>query len=575
MRIDNTQLDNAQNFSAGATWTQGPNPTTASQAAGYGYASFLLGIVGGATSFTSPVTAQELYYGAYFQDTFRVTPKLTLNYGLRYDYQAPRTDRYNAATNFDFTGAVPLNAPGLNLHGVLAFPGTGGLPRGASDPDRNNFAPRFGFAYAFAPKTVFRAGGGVFYSTSHLMADTGGRSGFSTTNNMVTSIDNITPLNYFDNPFPDGMAYPTGNKLGPATLLGQAISFIQRHTVAPYAFQWNAGIQREFPGSVLLDVAYVASRGVKLEDNRQYNQLPDSYLSLGNALNTTSPNPFFGQITTGTLAQANLSRTQLLRPFPQFGAVQSTNTGWGRSMYHSLQVKGEKRFTHGLTFLASYSFSKLMDDVSSSFAGEAVGGTAVQDWNNLRAEWAVSPYDQAHSLACSYIWELPFGPRRRFWSGLRGAPGHIVGGWQVQGVTTFRYGSPLGMLSATNTTGSAGGNQRPNWTGKSANLGDARSVNLWFDPTQFSQPPAFTFGTAPRTLANLRGDGTKNVNFTASKMFRIIEGHNLQFRAEFFNFFNTPRFAPPGQSYLSPTFGIVSTQMNNPRVIQLALKYIF
>src|SRR5262249_40437077 len=156
-----------------------------------------------------------------------VTPKLTLNMGLRYEYQAPRTDRYNQLTNFDFNGAVPLMAPGLNLHGVLEYPGTDGLSRGLTNPDRNNFGPRLGYSYHLTRKTVLRGGSGIFYSNG-LLADTGGLSGFSAANSVVTSIDGFRPTNYIDNPFPNGLVRPTGSKLGAATMLGQAVSFIQR-----------------------------------------------------------------------------------------------------------------------------------------------------------------------------------------------------------------------------------------------------------------------------------------------------------------------------------------------------------
>ncbi len=563
-------------FSFDRAFVQGPDPTRASTTAGYGYASFLLGTPAGGTTALSPaIAAQYQYYAGYVQDTFRATPRLTLNLGLRYEYSAPRTDRFNQLTNFDVNGAVPLAAPGLNLRGVLQFPATGGLPRGQTNPDRNNFAPRFGLSYQISRKTVVRGGGGVFYAPLQSGTGADGLSGFSAQTAVLTSLDGITPLDFLDNPYPRGIVQPTGGSLGSKTLLGQSVAYVQRGEVTPYSLQWNADVQHQLPGAVLFDVAYVGSRGVKLAGGRTWNQLPDQYLGLGNDLRTLVANPFFGQIAQGPLGAATVARAQLLRPFPQFGDVTAASSGFGNSIYHSLQVKAEKQFAKGLTFLASYTFSKLIDDVGGPFAGEATGAAGIQNWNNLRAERAVSNLDQPHSLVASYIWELPWGPGKRFIGGDQGVIGKIVGGWQVQGVTAFQSGSAIGVSASPNTTFSQGGGQRANWTGNSANLGSAATIDRWFDTSQFSAPAPYTFGTASRSMGNVRAAGTRNFDFTIAKNTSIREEHRIQFRAEFFNLFNTPWFSPPGGVLGTPTFGIVSSQMNRPRVIQLGLKYSF
>src|SRR5262249_33366058 len=217
--------------------------------------------------------------------------------------------------------------------------------------------------------------------------------------------------------------------LGAATMVGQAVSFIQRDGPNPYSVQWNFDIQRELPAGVVFDVAYVGNRGVRLEGSRTWDQLPDSALALGSQLLTQVPNPFYGQITQGALATPTVSRAQLLRPYPQFNGAGATNLPFGNSNYQGLQSKVEKRFASGVTFLASYSFSKLINDISSQFAGEAVGGAGVQDWNNLKAEKSVSAYDQTHSLVFSYIWELPFGKGKAVLGSVNGVLSKIVGGW--------------------------------------------------------------------------------------------------------------------------------------------------
>jgi hypothetical protein len=457
----------------------------------------------------------------------------------------------------------------------LVFPGVGGLPRGQTNPDRNNWAPRAGFSYQLTPKTVIRGGAGIFYAVMHIQSELQGISGYSSQNTVVSSLDGITPATFLDNPYPQGLIYPTGSSLGLATLLGQNVQFIQRNAVNPYALQWNFNIQRELPGTVLFDIAYVANRGVKLESARTYNQLPDSALALGDSLRTLVPNPFAGQIMQGALASPTVSRAQLLRPFPHFTNVSAAALGFGNSIYHSLQVKVERRFARGMTFLTSYTYSKLIDDVGGQFAGETVGGTGVQNWNNLRAERGVSRFDQAQSLVFSYVWELPFGRGRTIFGGTPGVLAKVIEGWQVQGVLSFQSGSPLGVSANNNATFSQGGGQRPNWTGTSASLGGNSTPDQWFDGTQFNQPPPYTFGNAPPTMGDLRADGARNLDFTLAKNTRIREGHTIQLRAETFNLTNTTRFGIPGQTFGAPTFARVSTQLNSPRVIQLALKYVF
>src|ERR1035438_5149641 len=243
-----------------------------------------------------------------------MTPRLTLNYGLRWDYETPRSDRYNQLSNFNYSAAPPLNVPGLNLHGVLEFVGVGGQSRYQGNPDYNNFAPRFGLAYHLNDKTVIRTGGGLFYSNiwGTGTASAGfGSSGFINSTTIVTSQNGVNPTTFLNNPFPTGLVPPTGSSLGGATLLGQAIDFYDRGTLTPYSEQWNFNIQRQLPGKVLLEVGYMGSRGLKFPINALLNQLPTADLALGNSLRTTVPNPFYGQISTGVLANATVAQAQL------------------------------------------------------------------------------------------------------------------------------------------------------------------------------------------------------------------------------------------------------------------------
>ena len=400
------------------------------------------------------LTAQGIYYGIYLQDDFKVTPRLTLNLGLRYEYESPRTERFNQLANFDFQARPPLEAPGLDLRGGLTFVGVGGRPRAQWKPDRNNLAPRFGFAYGLTPKTILRGGFGVFFAPNFAGAGTGpvpfGLSGFSATTNFVGTRDGVTPANFLRDPYPQGINRPTGNRLGLGTLLGESIGFVDRSNRIPYSEQWNLNVQRELPSHILLEVAYVGSRGVKLYGHRQLNQLPDEFLTLGDRLRDLVPNPFFGQITTGALSGPTVSRGQLLRPFPHFLDVQAANSTWGASTYHAGQVKVERRFASGFSLLASYTFSKLLDDVTGNFFGEALSGQdQFQNWNNLRAERSVSSLDTPQRFVAGYIWELPLGTDKRYLAG--GWAGRVLAGWQTQGIVMLASGNVLGVTSTNNT----------------------------------------------------------------------------------------------------------------------------
>jgi hypothetical protein len=520
----------------------------------------------------SPALAMETkYYAGYVQDDWKVTSKLTLNLGARYELETPRTERYNQMANFNYQAPVPLNVPGLTLKGGLSYPGVNGTSRYQANIDANNLSPRFGFAWHATPKTVVRGGAGVFYANNWGVGSSPlsfGLSGFSASTSMVSSLDGVTPLNTVSNPYPTGLNKPTGSSLGAGTLLGQSISYYDRGNVTPYTVQWNLDIQRELPHGVLFDVAYVGTRGLKLALNRTWNQLPDSALALGNGLRTLVTNPFYGQITSGALSSPTVAAAQLLVPYPQFTGVTSDVDDWGASMYQALQVKLEKRYSHGFTTLISYTYSKMMDDSAGAFSGETLGGGAIQDWNDLKAEWGTSTIDQTQRLIFNVIYELPF------FHSQKGLTGHLLGGWELGIIGSFYSGSPLGVTSATNGTDSQGGGQRPNWNGVNPGISDPTPYQ-WFNTSVFSTPAAYTFGNAPRTYNGARSDWTRGADISLHKNAHLTEKLTLQIRADAFNLSNTPVFSPPNVSYGSAAFGTVSSQANQPRVLQLGLKLLF
>ena len=562
--------DTATNFGFAPTWTQGPNATAASATAGSGLATFLLGIPSGAVT-PAPALAQTTkYYGGFIQDAWKITPKLTVNIGFRYEFEAPRTDRFNQLSNFDFNAASPLKVTGFDLKGGLTFPGTGGLARTQGNPDRNNFGPRVGIAYKIANHTVVRTGGGLFYAGFTGLgggAAAFGVSGYAATTSVVTSLDGVNPTVNWSNPYPNGFNKPTGSSNGLSTLLGQTVQFFDRGNVAPYSGQWNFNIQQELPRNILFEIGYAGSRGLNQFENRQFNQLRSDQLALGDRLRETVPNPFFGKIAVGALSGATVARAQLLRPYPQFDAVTGQNSTYGSSTYHALEMKVEKRYASGLSMLASYTYSKMMEIGNSGFSGEALGSGGFQNWNDLGSEKSVGISDQTHRVIVNAVYELPIFKLSK---GFKRA---VLGGWQVSGIWSGFSGGPLGVSSNVNNTFSQGGGQRPNWSGISAKISNPTTAR-WFDTTQFTNPPNYTFGNTGRTFNDLRSDVTRQLDATVSKNFRIRERITLQFRSEFFNLSNTVRFAPPNTSFGNVQFGQVTAQGNQPRVIQFSLKLI-
>ncbi len=563
--------DQATNFSFGPNFTQGPNPASPTANTGLGLATFLLGIPGGGVNPAPALAQTNKYMAGYVQDAWKVTPKLTVNLGFRYDFETPRTDRFNQLSNFDFAAPSPLKVTGLDLKGGVTFPGVNGRSRYNAKPDRNNFAPRVGIAWRVNSKTVIRTGGGLFYAgLTGLGGSTGpfGISGYQAPTNIVSSLDGVTPIVSLSNPFPNGFNKPTGSSAGLSTLLGQGVQFFDYGNYTPYSGQWNLGIQRELPGSVLFEVSYAGSRGVGLYENRQWNQLDPGQLSQGDALRQQVSNPFFGQIAVGALASRTVARAQLLRPLPQFDGVSSQNASWATSSYHALEMKAEKRFASGMNVMASYTYSKTMDYGIGTFGGETLGGGGVQNWSNLAAEWSSSTIDQTHRYIMNAVYELPFFKKQA------GFLPKVFGGWQMGGIWMGFSGGPLGIGSNVNNTFSQGGGQRPNWNGTSPCVSNP-TADRWLDATVFSNPSAYTFGNLGRTMNGCRSDVTSQIDMTLTKNTRIKERLNVQFRTEMFNITNTVRFSPPNQTFGNPQFGQIAAQNNQPRVIQFGLKLIF
>ena len=571
IRVNNRESrDTSGNYNFGAGFTQGPNPNTASATAGNGLASLLLGTGSGdLIQNFKDVASQSFYHAVYLQDDWRVTKRLTLNLGVRYDVDLPRTDRYNRMNYFDPNAPSPLASAVPGLKGGLVF--VDGNNRYQYPVDTNNLAPRIGFAYQANDRTVIRGGWANVYAPSPQQASgTVGPYGYRVQTDWVGSLDGITPYNTLANPFPGGFVTPTGAAGGLTTGAGGSIQAFLRDTVTPYAMQWNFNLQRQLPGDLLLQAGYVGNRGLQLQRNTEsgldIDQLNSQYLSLGSRLNQLVDNPFYGVVNNGVLAARQVSMGQLLRPYPQYTSLVPLYSSGASSTYHSLQTRLTKRYSHGLQLDGSYTWSKVLDN----------GGADHQDSYNILADRAVTSYDVSHRFVASYIYELPFGHGRRFGSSAPAIVSAVLGGWQVNGITTVQSGTPL-RITANNTSGLGNPTERANTNGNSPLLqGDVHDrLNRYFDTSVFSQPAAFTLGNTAAYYGDLRSHYQNNTDLSLFKQFTPREGLRIQFRAEAFNVFNRVQFGSPNTSVTSTSFGVITSQANTPRDIQFGLKVLF
>jgi hypothetical protein len=571
-------------FSFANAQTQGPNPNTTSATAGNAFASFLLGVgSSGSMPIGSGNALSDWYMAGYVQDNIHLTNKLTINVGLRYETESPYTDRHNQLNYFSDTVSSPAANPTFpSLKGGLVFAGVNGGSSSVYDWNTKQFGPRAGFAYTPMQNTVIRGGGGIVFAPLELSNNAVGfvpSTGFSSSTNWAPlTSGGLVPQNLLRDPFPQGLVKPAGSSLGAGTAVGQSVSTWGQHPSTPTAYQWNFGIQRQLPWDVLLEGAYVGSRGLHLTHNYNANSLNPSYWSMGTALQATVANPFSSYVTVGNLSNPTIARQQLLLPYPQFTGVSSVNQTWGDSNYHSAQFKFHKRTSHGLSILAVYTFSKWISNVTSQDAPiGTTNNSAVQNWYDLRAERSLAENDIPQALTVNVVGELPVGRGRLLLHDAHGLLEKMVGGWSVSGIITQQNGSPLTM-SATTTIG---GN-RPNWVpGVNPQLPSSRSkadkVAQWFNTSAFVTPAAFTLGNVSRSIGVVRSPGMHNMDLTMVKETQLLEGLHMQFRAEAFNLTNTAHFGLPDTGLSSPTYGQLTTLLPSPwaRQIQFAAKFTF
>ena len=576
------RVNQRNNFQPGAvsgeyqfTRTLTSNPQDTSGNTGFGLATFLLGAVSGG-SLNSPIARADgwRYYSGFAQDDYRIVPRLTLNLGVRYDVIAAPTDRFDRYSNFNPTATNPVTG----TPGVLQYAGID-FGRQAYDTDYNNVGPRAGFAYdVFGNgRTVVRGGYGVFYYHSASF-DYPATQGYAVNTPFQSPEGTAFPA-FQLSAGPPRLLEPSGNSLGPLSFLGNNVTYFERKRPTPAMQQWNVNVQRELPGSTLVELAYAGSRGTHIVGyGYDLNQLAPEHLALGLRLEDRVPNPFAGVMPPGTpLSGATITRRQALRPYPAYLDITVSNPPAHSTEYHSGQFKVERRFSGGLGFLGAYTYSRLVGDVGRNFIDfGTVGGApqgnvmCAQDARfNRRACWSIEPQDVTHQFALTGLYELPFGRGRRFLSA-GGILSQILGGFQVNGALTLRSGLPLVVRGANN----GGFADRPNLVGDPRLPSEERTPQRWFNTSAFAAAAPFSTGTAPRTISAARGPGFSSVDLAVTKNVVFSDTLRLQFRSEFFNLFNRVNYMQPDMNFLSGGFGSISLA-HEPRRVQFGLKLYF
>lgn len=628
-------LTPAGSFSFNRFATRGPTPALAAgsiaEATGSSFASFLLGIPSGITQeVVQPITIYHHYGAGYVQDDWKIRRDLTLNLGLRWDFETGTASPQQQVTTFDFDAASPLQGR-LNLTnldpavaalnpGIRNLPGDLSFPEGAqTKTNKNRFAPRLGFAYSFDNKTTLRGGLGMFFLPISLEAVTAVGVNF-TNSQSQTGLDTAqvsANTVFLNDPFRiAGLQGVVGNTRGEFTRLGDSIAgVVEPERPNPYNMMYNLVLQRELAKNLVLDIAYVGSRGRNLPSRDvNLNQISSDALAYARAnfnqpntcgasacasvaafLAFAVPNPFAGLNTPATpintqITGATIPRAQLLRRFPQYTTVTWSRPLIGRSNYNALQLNLQKRFSKGWSALVNYTWSKLLDTGGVGNGASFTDPTNADDIFNFDEEYSYSTLDVPHRITASFTYELPVGRGKWIgneWNGLTNA---FLGGWQISGTGVWQRGAPL---TITNATAFAGGGsvlttignsqRRPNRVSgvdpMPFDIGEQVRQGLSiFDPAAFSNPSdtLFEFGSAARTYNDIRRDNYKNVDLSIIKNVNFNEGkQKLQVRGEFINAFNWVVFGTPGLQVGSNTFGIITTQGNRPRTIQLVGRYTF
>ncbi len=584
-------IENSSRFSTAAspridfsnTWTRGPIDNSAPAPFGQDFASFLLGLpTGGTMSRAAAYTEKSSVLALYAHDDWRVNDTLTVNLGLRWEIEQPLTEA-NGQFVSGFDGETPLPiaatvqeryarnpiaeipASQFAVRGGLLYPDTGG-PQAAWERNLGNIMPRAGFAWLATETTSVRGGYGLYYDVLGTNRITVSQVGYSRDTALTPSLDSgQTFIATLANPFPSGLLEPVGSGLGLMTNVGQAVTFPYVGEVRnPRTHRWSLGFQQLLPWQLLIEATYVGARGERLPVLRQLNGIPIQYLSTSpvrdnttnNYLTQQVPNPFGGLLPGTGLNGANVSRSQLLRPYPQFTSVQATET-IGESDYRALQMRLERRMANGFTVQVAYSWSRTM--IETGFLNDA----------DVTLERVISNFDREHTFVSSGLVELPFGRQRRFgadWSGARNA---LLGGWQVGYIFKAQSGAPLGFGNFLFAEGKGVGDI----------MADNPTVGRWFNVDAFNRVAAqqlvSNVRTQPSRFAEVRGPGYAVLDLSLLKNVSLGGRKQVQFRIESYNALNRANLQNPNTNVTSTALGTITAQNGLPRQLQLAVKISF
>jgi hypothetical protein len=608
-------------FAFNNSWTRSSSTASSTVATGQDMASFLMGLPASGSLDLNSYSSFYSYYGAGFlQDSWRAKSNLTINVGIHFDHDGPVREKWGRTVDgFDTNSPSPIAAQAeaayakspipqlssLNVPGGLTFasPGNNAVYNNTS----HLVSPRVGFAWS--PEklkgTVIRGGLGMFvdpvtiaslsvtgaYSTNPILA----QEGYSQTTQMVPTSNNFqSPAATLSNPFPSGFVAPAGSSSGLGTYLGQSISFINPDMKNPYSMRWNFGLQHSIGANTLLEVVYIGNHSVHLPITvTQLNYIPRQYMSTlpvrDNAANTTLAanvtNPFAGLLPNGgNLNNPTTALANLLAPYPQF-PVGTSATGWtgsggvieqnlsaGSSYFHSLNVRLQRRLSKGLTVIANYQWSRLIEQDSWLNAGDPV------------PEKRVSPFDHPQRFVTAISYDLPIGRGRPInlhskWADM------IVGGWHLNSVYTFQTGAPLVWVNGSTTTpgdyvyfggpGALAASFNNRYTETQTNGSPLPSFDTSMFATNAANAFAYHIRTFSTTFPNLRQDGLNEWDPSMLKNFHLTESAYFQLRFEVFNVLNHPTFAAPNLQATGGSFGVISSQANRPRTIQAGARFIW
>jgi hypothetical protein len=574
---------------------------------GNSIADLLLGYPSsGNITLNSPFNNYINYYGGFVQDDWRVTDRLTLNYGVRLEHETGLSEKNNQlAVAFDRNAVSPLNAtipadpiagtPARQVMGGLVFAGQDGANEYAGNPPAIKLSPRVGMAYSLNDATVVRAGYGLFWAPWSSGFES--TPGYAQTTNLQQ--ETLRPITSIDNPFPSGLLPVSGSANGLLTGVSSSISFIDPDRDAPRVHQYSVDVQRQLPGDMSVGVTYMGATGQHLTwgTSVNINQVDPRFIGLNNVnganeLTRSVPNPFFGNPAAGAFAtRPTIQRNQLLRPFPQFENITMTQSTLGHSQYHAGVIQLTKRATGWWGGRVSYTYSRLYDNQfgQGNYYSEAPGilnhYTAIpwSEYFNPEAEYGRSLLDSPHKLVASPIIRLPFGDGQRWLTS--GVGNWLAGGWTVSMVIQLQSGFPIGVSQNVNNTNLLGANQRPNLVPGAeilvpGNITDRLRADpnddRYLNSAAFTQAAPGTFGNSPRILPDVYSPWRNSTDLAINKDFPIGGSRRATIRIEVINLFNNPWYAALQSTAAgNGNFGRVDEQANYSRTMQFTARFSF